>query len=43
MQIIPSPKQVNSGTDWSKAWSNDMVGAVMALKTDGTAWVWGRN
>ena len=36
-----SPKQVGSGTDWSKAWSNEMVGA--GLKTDGTAWVWGRN
>ena len=37
-----SPKQVGSGTDWSKV-TQGIQNQICALKTDGTLWGWGRN
>ena len=37
-----SPTQV-PGTTWSTIESNGQSGSMFALKTDGTAWVWGSN
>ena len=37
-----SPKQVGSGTDWSKV-TQGIQNQIFALKTNGTLWGWGRN
>ena len=39
---ISSPEQVGSGTDWSTTVAG-AEGAMVAIKTDGTLWVTGRN
>ena len=38
-----SPKQVGSLTTWSKLSANNLGGATLAIKTDGTLWGWGFN
>ena len=37
---ISSPTQIGSGTDWSKSFSSSTH--VVAIKTDGTIWGWGK-
>tara|TARA_B100000427_G_C15451916_1_gene569980 strand:- start:36 stop:1223 length:1188 start_codon:yes stop_codon:yes gene_type:complete len=38
-----SPVQIGSGTDWGAVGSTGFYGGSVAIKTDGTLWVWGHN
>lgn len=38
-----SPTQIGSATDWDKVSVSSYNNAVLAVKTDGTLWAWGRN
>tara|TARA_B100000131_G_scaffold233924_1_gene225834 strand:+ start:47 stop:1216 length:1170 start_codon:yes stop_codon:yes gene_type:complete len=42
-QKFSSPVQIGTETDWSEAGLTIGRGACGAIKTDGTAWVWGAN